>query len=295
MNFKSIPKKILLVGVIVISIICFTVVLLFQSKYCLTSSNYILNSEKITAGIRIIQLTDLHNSEFGEDNQRLIDMVEKQSPDLILITGDQLNQDEADTSVAVHAVAALCEVAPVYFSLGNHEIDYQDNYQVDVKALFESAGATVLDWEYVDLTINGQDIRLGGIYGYCVPARFLETKEADLDECRFLYKFQDTESYTILMCHMPYCWLMSNGINEWDIDCVFSGHTHGGQIIFPLIGGLYGPDFGWFPGKLEGLYFSDERDKVLVLSRGLGSSGTIPRFNNVPEIMVVDLLPLDSN
>ena len=176
------------------------------------------------------------------------------------------------------------------FFLGNHEVVYQENYQVDVKELFESAGATVLDREYVDLTINGQHIRLGGIYGYCVPASFLESNEADPEECAFLSEFQDTESYTILMCHMPYCWVQTNGLNECDIDCVFSGHTHGGQVILPFIGELYGPDLGWFPGKLEGLYFSDDGNKVLVLSRGLGSSGTIPRVNNVPEIVVGDLV-----
>ena len=119
MRLKSIPKKKILVGIIFAGIICFIAAILFRSKYCLVSSIYTLESEKITAGIRIVQLSDLHNSEFGRDSQRLIDMVKQQSPDIILITGDQLNMDEEETSVAVHAVAALCdEIALVYFSWG---------------------------------------------------------------------------------------------------------------------------------------------------------------------------------
>ena len=280
-------KNILFIGLILLGVPGTS---LFRSKYSLGLSEYEICSNRIVSDIRIVQLTDLHNSTFGDNNADLIALVQEQNPDLILITGDQLNSGEENTSIATNSISALCQIAPVYVSLGNHEVEYQQSYNTDIKALYEQAGATVLEREYVDTEVNGQQLRIGGIYGYCLPARYLETNEADPEECAFLSEFQDTDRYTVLLTHMPVCWLINDGINEWDIDCVFSGHVHGGEVILPFIGGMYAPDFGWFPGKLEGVYTSDDGTKNLVLSRELGTTEVIPRFNNIPEIVVVDLM-----
>ncbi len=260
----------------------------YTSKYTLTTSYYEISTNQISS-LRIVHLTDLHNSVFGTNNQDLIDLVNTQNPDLIFITGDLVNADSDDYSIAVHLIEQLSTIAPVYISYGNHEYEYENNYNIELTPLFEQAGAIVLEKEYVDITINNQNIRIGGIYGYCVPAKYLITNEADKDECAFLLDFQETDAYTILLCHMPVCWMLSDGINEWNIDCVMAGHVHGGQIILPFIGGLYAPDYGYFPGKLEGLYYSDDNSKVLVLSKGLGSTEIIPRMNNIPEVLVLDI------
>ena len=262
-----------------------------QSKYFLNYSSYQISSDKINTSVRILQLTDLHNSEFGENNQKLIDRVASQSPDLILITGDLLNSDEPRTDIATNLISSLCDIAPVYISLGNHEMEYQDNFDVNIIELYQAAGAEVLEYQYEDITVNGQQLRLGGIYGYCMPEKYLETDEADPEECAFLTGFQSTDLYMVLMCHIPVCWMINDGLEEWDVDCVLSGHVHGGQVILPLIGGLYAPDMGWFPGRLKGIFSSKTGNKVLVLSSGLGNTENIPRFNNIPEIVVVDLVP----
>ena len=262
-----------------------------QSKYFLNYSSYQISSDKINTSVRILQLTDLHNSEFGENNQKLIDRVASQSPDLILITGDLLNSDEPRTDIATNLISSLCDIAPVYISLGNHEMEYQDNFDVNIIELYQAAGAEVLEYQYEDITVNGQQLRLGGIYGYCLPEKYLETDEADPEECAFLTGFQSTDLYMVLMCHIPVCWMINDGLEEWDVDCVLSGHVHGGQVILPLIGGLYAPDMGWFPGRLKGIFSSKTGNKVLVLSSGLGNTENIPRFNNIPEIVVVDLVP----
>lgn len=290
-------KKVLIAVMIIVLFVCMGYELI-ASKYLLSISYYTLTSSNFNnmeESIRIVQLTDLHNSEFGTENKRLIDKVSDQSPDLILITGDLLNSHKKNTEIACNLLSSLSDIAPVYLSLGNHEIEYEENYQTDIISLYEECGAHVLDFTYEDIEVKGQRIRMGGLYGYCIPAKYLETNEADPEECAFLSDFQDTDSYTILLTHMPVCWLQSDGLNEWNVDCVFSGHVHGGEVIFPFIGGLYAPDFGWFPGKLQGLYHSDDGEKTLVLSRGLGTTEVVPRFNNIPEIVVVDLVPNADN
>ena len=239
----------------------------------------------------MVQLTDLHNSEFGENNERLVRMVGKQNPDLILLTGDMLNGDEPRTEVAVGLIEQLAEIALVYASFGNHEKANENVYGTDVGALFSQAGAHVLERTYEDVEIGGQTVRIGGIYGYCLPEKYLRTREARDKEVEYLHDFQETDLLTLLLCHVPTSWIVNDNLEEWDVDVIFSGHVHGGQIRLPLIGGLYAPDQGYFPGRECGLYYSADHARVMVLSRGLGSGVGVPRFNNVPEIVVVDILP----
>lgn len=264
---------------------------LAYSKYGLKTTYYEIITSKVTDPIRLVQLTDLHNSEFGADNRRLVEQVEEQNPDLILMTGDMLNSFDENTDIAVNLIEDLSAVAPVYYSYGNHEAEYEENYQTSLVPLLEEAGTVILDKAYVDVTVTGQTIRLGGIYGYCVPEKFLKTKEADPEECAFLDDFMNTDNFTLLMCHMPYTWRVLNGLEEWKIDCVMCGHAHGGQIRIPFVGGLYAPDEGFFPGVEQGGWVSEDGQRYMVLSAGLGTSFHIPRFNNVPEIVVLDLTP----
>ena len=281
-------RKLSLVSFVLIlgGILC--AVSLYSSKHLLKMTYYEVSTRNVQNMLRILHLTDLHNSEFGTSNEYLLSKAAEQSPDLIVLTGDMLTADEPDTSLVENLIRELAKIAPVYASYGNHEKEYEERYDVDLTAVFEEAGAHVLEYAYEDIEVNGQKLRLGGLYGYCVP---ISTNEAREKEVAFLQELVSEDVYTILLTHMPYCWILNDGISEWDVDCVFAGHDHGGQIRIPLLGGLYAPDQGWFPGRDCGLYYSDDREEVLVLSRGLGSTGKIPRMNNIPEIVVVDLLP----
>lgn len=293
---------------------------LYISKYGLETSYYSLSTDRLTNPIRIVQLTDLHDSVFGRDNEKLVKRVAAENPDIILITGDLVDSHNGknDTSIATSLISDLKNIADVYVSLGNQEFDIDR----DVQELYAEAGAVVLDKEYLDNSVNGQNIRIGGIYGYCQTfSGAQETRR--LDEADFLMDFQDTDNYKILMCHMPVCWVDGKSLYEWDVDAVFAGHAHGGQVRIPFKGGLWAPDQGWFPGELCGVYSTNEKtwqehrtnlitwlenngydaeteyyrahsnyiESNLILSRGLGNTDKVPRFNNVPEIVVTDIVP----
>jgi len=291
MNESSKKKRRFLWAAIPGVLILGAAVSLFLSACGLQVSRYSIVSPKLTESIRIVQLTDLHNSEFGRGNRRLIEKTAAQEPDLILITGDLLDQSSDRTDIAEALIRGLAEIAPVYVSYGNHEAAAERLYGLYLRELYTAAGAVVLEYDWLDVTVNGQDLRLGGIYGYCLPARYTDNGEGWPKESDYVTAFQDTDVLKLLMCHMPVCWLRSGGLDAWDVDLVFAGHTHGGQIRFPWIGGLWAPDVGWFPGREAGLYFSKDETKVLILSKGLGSTEKVPRFNNMPEITVVDLIP----
>ena len=179
-------------------------------------------------------------------------------------------------------------IAPVYVSFGNHEVGYEERWGTNLTEAYTAAGAAVLERDWCEIEVNGQRIRLGGIYGYCLPLKTAGENPDRLPESEFTDEFDDTDEYSILMAHMPVCWMINGSLDAYDIDCVLSGHAHGGQIILPFLGGFHAPDQGYFIGREWGVFDSSDGQKHMVLSRGLGSREKIPRFNNIPEIVTVD-------
>lgn len=231
-----------------------------------------------------MQLTDLHNYQYGRDNQRLIAKIQKQKPDVIFMTGDMLNEEEDRTDILLHLVREACAIAPVYFSLGNHEVGYEKTYgEGNLTEQLEAAGAVVLEKEYVDTKIAGQEVRIGGAYGYLLPEDW-----GDGSEQRFLEAFVQTDRLKILLSHVPEGLLLWKSMEYWDVDLVFSGHVHGGQVRVPFVGGLFDPEEGFFPTYTRGMFSCG--NGTMILSAGLGSSRGIPRVNNLPEIVVCDIV-----
>lgn len=266
----------LLTGIFLVSLIL--------SQKCLIVRQYTYRNPKIAAPIRAVQLTDLHNYQYGRDNQRLIAKIQKQKPDVIFMTGDMLNEDEDRTDILLHLVREARAIAPVYFSLGNHEVGYEKTYgEGDLTEQLEAAGAVVLEKEYVDTKIAGQEVRIGGVYGYLLPEDW-----EDGSEQRFLEAFVQTDRLKILLSHVPEGLLLWKSMEYWDVDLVFSGHVHGGQVRVPFVGGLFDPEEGFFPAYTRGMFSCG--NGTMILSAGLGSSRGIPRVNNLPEIVVCDIV-----
>lgn len=240
------------------------------------------DGEKITfynvkeSPCKIVFLSDIHDCTVDTT------ILAKEKLDLIAVSGDIINSDCTDLSIATTLLERLVQIAPTYVSLGNHELEYEERTGEDIAAIFEKTGAVVLDKKYMDIEIDNKSIRVGGIYGYCLPERYNHDNE---EEINFLREFEDTESYKILLNHLPYSWSHYGISEDYDIDLVLSGHTHGGQIILPFVGALYDTEFGFFPGKVSGRF--DSNDTTVIVSNGIGSANEmLPRLNK-PEIVII--------
>lgn len=264
-----------------------------ECKTTLTTKQYRISSN-LLKNIRIVHLSDLHGHVFGEDNQELVCRVIEQAPDLILMTGDMVDKRDENADVVCGLIEKLADIAPIYYCYGNHEKDWEAKNGASLVSVLETAGALVLDCTYVDITLKGQELRLGGYHGYYrQPNMFAISEEQYRQEMTFFENFEATERYKLLLCHIPTAWLDWGYIDQFPVDVVLTGHYHGGQIRLPLIGGVYAPYVGLFPEYVEGLYTGDAA--TCVLSAGLGSSPGIPRINNLPQIVVVDIVSQSEN
>ena len=267
-----------------------------------------VESNKVTDPVRYVYISDLHENVLGENNHQLYDRLKELAPDFILIGGDVINWTSWDDEYAVKVIGELASIADVYYSIGNHEIEYlhirkeidftgQNRHDSSFTLLetdengfikrIEKAGAIILQKNWVDIEVNSTKLRIGGAYEgmYSLdPENPGGTMLKDMYS--FLTSFQDTDSLKLYMTHRPYSFLHGNGSSLWNIDIVMCGHEHGGHVIFPILGGLYSRERGIFPDYTHGVFTFDKT--TLIVSSGLGSDFEIlPRFNNPPEIILV--------
>lgn len=270
--------------------------------YCYVTSlflhvEYYTVEANISTPIRIVHLSDLHNAEFGRNNSKLIDKVAEQHPDVIFMTGDMLNEDDENVDVVVQLVSKLSMIAPVYYGYGNHETAWEQNFGKDLHEILGAAGAIVLESEYVDEEINGNVVRIGGYMGYwSQPHMMTNDLEQRKKEYQFFSDFRrkdlpnGEETCRLVLNHIPTGWLDWHYIDAYDTGIVFSGHYHGGMIRVPIIDqGVIAPYVGWWPPYTKGVFVGEK--STCILSTGLGIEHGVPRLNNPPEIVVVDLVP----
>lgn len=245
--------------------------------------------EPVVHEIRIAVLSDLHNYTFGGHNDKLISAIRKEKPDLIFMIGDMLNEDEEDTSVMTECIRECTKIAPVYFSCGNHEKKWENTFDKSISSVAEPAGAVVLDLDYKDIEVNGEELRIAGYYGWYRAIIAISDPLRKKQEAAFFDDFEDSDRMKLLLCHVPVAFLDWEHRDEYEAGLAFCGHYHGGQIRLPHIGGLRAPNVGFFPQYTKGFFDGEGTD--VVLTTGLGNNHKVPRLNNPGELVIVDLVP----
>lgn len=231
-------------------------------------------------GFRIVQISDLHNAEFGRNNEKLVHKIAGAKPDIILLTGDLVDANRTDIDIAIRFAQEAVKVAPTYYVCGNHESRIGE-YE-DLKSGLAATGVIILENETVTLEREGEYITLMGVMDPAFRTGYLAGDERSTMASQLVEL--ETEGYTVLLSHRPELFNMYVGVG---VELVFSGHAHGGQFRLPLVGGLFAPGQGWLPEYDAGTFTGG--NTTMVVSRGLGASAFPLRFNNRPEIVVVTL------
>lgn len=259
------------------------VVLVFCGRYLLSdemeTTFYHLYSSKVkgTQNTRVVVLADLHNREFGSGNKNLVAQIKALSPDLIAIAGDMVNADDDNLDIILSLCENLVEIAPVYYSPGNHEshLLYEKNIPLEEK--LNEKGVHVLVNRAESVEIHKTHFLVGGLT--TAPEGYLEYGE------EFIKEYEKSDEFKLLISHYP--GLYYEALADTKIDLGICGHYHGGVVRIPGIGGLYHGDTGFLPKYSGGMY--DLSSGTIFVSRGLGGHSGFPRVNNRPELAVIDI------
>jgi len=268
----------------------FTAIVLALSIFLIWQNNSIvitkieITNEKIPdnfSGYKIVQISDLHNKKFGKNQSILLNKIENLNPDIIVITGDLIDKSKTNIPVAMQFINSAVKILPTYYVNGNHEM-LSGNYNVLYQQLI-SAGVTVLENQKIEIIKEQQKIEILGVQ----DPTFSETYNSDsvvMDNILMPLVDTNNNTYKILLSHRPE---LFDVYEKYNIDLVFSGHAHGGQIRLPFIGGLFAPNQGLLPEYTAGKY--NKNNTTMIVSRGLGNSIFPFRVFNRPEIIFVTL------
>ncbi|MGB8191783.1 MAG: metallophosphoesterase [Chitinophagaceae bacterium] len=244
-------------------------------------------------GLKIIHISDIHSGSFTDKHavQKGIELIMRQRPDLILFTGDLVNDRAIEMQPYMDIFGSLKAPLGVYSTLGNH--DYGDYVRWDsqevkranldrLKEVHGELGWRLLMNEHVVLEKDGHSIALLGIENWSAKGNF--PKYGKMDQA---YLGAQQHPFKILLSHDPSHWEGQVRGQYPDIDLMLAGHTHGMQF------GVEVPGFRWSPVQYvyrqwAGLY--EEGNQKLYVNRGFGFIGYPGRVGILPEITLIELV-----
>ena len=238
----------------------------------LTVSKYEYKSRSVPKsfdGFKIVQLSDFHCQYFGKNEKNLVNKIKALSPDLIVFTGDMLDESHSTDNLE-SLLSEIQSVAPIYAITGNHDNTDKPVY-AQLQKIYDTYNVKLLNNTVATLTYNNDSINLYGSTfldwsGNCIRA-------TDPDKLNILL-YHDANSF--------------DTISQYGHDIILSGHIHGGIIRIPFVGGLIGNSKNLFPKYTEGAFYDSKNNCTMYVSRGLGDS-IIPRFYNPPELVLLTL------
>ena len=270
---------------------------------------YNVSSLKANNTMRVIQISDLHSCEYGENNEDLIDRVTKLKPDIIIYTGDCLDSKATSCTNVVDLCETLAKVAPSYYVYGNNEVERYYKFplnQTELDAEFgfddknrdpsklteitddlekdlEAAGVKVLKNEQDTVVVGTTNVDVFGVLT-SNPSSFWSYAGDEYN--KFLY--ENTENLKITAIHEPAIFTEFE-VETWG-DLAICGHTHGGTARLPLFGALYTHEEGFLPER-KGYYVFGRYEvagRPLIVNSGLVNNNLL-RINNKPEIVIIDI------
>lgn len=255
-----------------------------QENSVLELTSYTVKSDRLPKafeGYRIAQVSDLHNEQWGEENETLLAKLREADPDLIALTGDLIDFRDTKLDVALNFAEKAMQIAPCYFVTGNHESRI-DGF-TELKNGLVALGVVVLEDQSVQIEKDGASITVIGVNDPAFRTSDLFGDSANVLE-KQLRNLKKDDSFTVLLSHRPEVF---DVYASFGLDLVLSGHTHAGQFRLPYFGGVYAPNQGFFPEYDAGLFTKDQTN--MIVSRGAGNSLIPFRINNKAEIVIIEL------
>ena len=281
----TVKKKRIIVFAVVATILLGLIIWTAWGNTALELNHYTISSDRLPEafdGYRIAHVSDLHNTEMGKDNEKLLDMLQEADPDIIAITGDIIDSRNTDIDVALQFTKDAMEIAPCYYVTGNHEARVSE-YDELKEGMIE-LGVAVLEDVHINLEQSGETISLLGVNDPSFQTDYLFGDSETVMQSKLHEITNEEDTYTILLSHRPELFEV---YTESKVDLVLSGHAHGGQFRLPFVGGLVAPNQGLFPKYDAGLY--TEENTNMIVSKGIGNSILPFRFNNRPEVILIEL------
>lgn len=215
-------KKRFWLNAVLLLITLFIVELYISNNILEVSSHslYIDNLPSSFDNFKILQLSDLHSKEFGDNNSELITKIDVINPDVIFITGDMVNNSDTNMNMFLEILPHISPKYDTYFIVGNHELDLKKKYYNEILEALDENQVKFLDNEHVSLEREKEKIN---VYGLWYNLKYYFRDELKLETIEKIIGKDNDDTVDILLTHNPQYFEI---YEKWGAEVIFTGHVH---------------------------------------------------------------------